>query len=70
MDGIPSCANAGNVLREYTKCKISLRLPPSLNPEVASQRLKEIFEKDPPYNAKVECNIVRAGSGFNAHNLG
>lgn len=36
MDGIPSCANAGNVLREYTKCKISLRLPPSFNPEVAS----------------------------------
>jgi len=36
---------------------------------LAGQRLKEIMEKDPPYNAKVELDVIRAGSGFNAENI-
>lgn len=66
MDGLPSTDIAGNVLRPETKAKISLRLPPTLNPETAAKALKELLEKDAPYGAHVAVEIEAFGSGWNA----
>ncbi|WP_119155168.1 M20 family metallopeptidase [Caldimonas tepidiphila] len=52
-DGLPSLANAGNVLRPYTAFKLSLRLPPLVDGNEAAQRLKALLEDNAPYNARV-----------------
>jgi len=64
--GMPPLANAGNVLRPETSVKVSLRLPPTVDGEQATAALKTLFEKDPPYGAKVEFVPEPAASGWNA----
>jgi len=65
-DGLPALQNAGNVLRPQTAVKVSLRLPPTVKGERAAAALKELFEKDPPYGAKVEFVADQAATGWNA----
>ncbi|HEY8552977.1 MAG TPA: M20 family metallopeptidase [Burkholderiales bacterium] len=65
-DGLPALQNAGNVLRPQTAVKVSLRLPPTVRGERAAAALKELFEKDPPYGAKVEFVADQAATGWNA----
>lgn len=66
MDGLPSIKNAGNVLRPFTEAKLSLRLPPTGDPERVAKKLKSMLEKNPPYGAKVSLTILDAGRGWNA----
>ncbi len=66
IDGMPPLSNAGNVLRPFTAVKVSLRIPPMLDPEAATRFLKDTFESDPPYNAKVSFEIEKASTGWNA----
>jgi acetylornithine deacetylase/succinyl-diaminopimelate desuccinylase-like protein len=65
-DGIPSVADGGNVLRPRTSLKLSLRLPPTVDAEVAARRLKEMLEADPPYGADVTYTAETPGTGWNA----
>ncbi|MFQ6022132.1 MAG: M20 family metallopeptidase [Acidiferrobacterales bacterium] len=65
-DGLPPLTDAGNVLRPMTAAKISLRLPPTCDAEVATGRLKEILESDPPYGVKVRFEPESGGTGWNA----
>jgi len=65
-DGLPSPANAGNVLRPKTALVLSLRLPPTANAERAAKRLKELLEADPPYGARVRYEYGQAATGWNA----
>ena len=37
-DGLPSLANAGNVLRTHTSLKVSVRIPPGVESEPASEK--------------------------------
>eukprot|EP00824_Muranothrix_gubernata_P021667 TRINITY_DN479_c0_g1_i1.p1 TRINITY_DN479_c0_g1~~TRINITY_DN479_c0_g1_i1.p1 ORF type:complete len:483 (+),score=91.68 TRINITY_DN479_c0_g1_i1:3-1451(+) len=53
-ESLPNLENAGNVLRPTTTLKMSMRLPPPLNPYKAMEKAKEILSKDVPHNAKVE----------------
>jgi acetylornithine deacetylase/succinyl-diaminopimelate desuccinylase-like protein len=64
--GLPPLDKAGNVLRPLTAAKISLRLPPTLNANAATTTLKQLFEKDPPYGAKVTFAAEQCASGWNA----
>jgi acetylornithine deacetylase/succinyl-diaminopimelate desuccinylase-like protein len=67
VDGMPALADAGNVLRPKTAVKLSLRLPPTVDAETASRRLKEVLEAEPPYGARVTyTGGERPGSGWNA----
>ena len=50
-DGLPSIADAGNVLRPRTSLKLSLRIPPTLDGERATSDLKRLLEADPPHGA-------------------
>ncbi len=65
-DGLPSVANGGNVLRPNTALKLSLRVPPTLDAAAASERVKALLEKDPPYGAKVTFSSAGANAGWNA----
>jgi len=65
-DGMPPLSNAGNVLRPFTAAKLSLRLPPTLNPRLASDLLLKVLTENPPYGAKVEFEVEKASTGWNA----
>ena len=66
VDGLPSLDSAGNVLRPHTAVKLSLRLPPTLDGEQAGKVLKDLLLRDPPYGARVEFNLEKSSSGWNA----
>jgi acetylornithine deacetylase/succinyl-diaminopimelate desuccinylase-like protein len=65
-DGLPSIANAGNVLRPQTSLKLSLRLPPTIDGDQASRTLKRLLEADPPYGATVRLDHESGATGWNA----
>ncbi len=69
MDGMPSCDKGGNVLRPYTKAKLSLRIPPSANADHCVATLKQVLTKNPPYGAKVTFAAEKASNGWNAPSL-
>ena len=64
--GLPPLDNSGNVLRPVTAVKVSLRIPPKVDAEVATTFLKHLFEKDPPYGAKVTFVPEQTAYGWNA----
>jgi acetylornithine deacetylase/succinyl-diaminopimelate desuccinylase-like protein len=66
VDGMPPLSNAGNVLRPYTAVKLSLRLPPTLDPRRASDLLRQVLTRDPPYGATVEFEVEKSSTGWNA----
>jgi acetylornithine deacetylase/succinyl-diaminopimelate desuccinylase-like protein len=66
IDGLPPLGSAGNVLRPFTACKISLRIPPRLDPLKATQIVKETLERDPPYGAKVTFEGEKSSTGWDA----
>jgi len=66
IDGLPPLGSAGNVLRPYTACKISLRIPPRVDPVAATKVVKETLEKDPPYGAKVSFEGEKSSTGWDA----
>ncbi len=68
-DGLPPTGNAGNVLRPGTAVSLSLRLPPTVDAKIASQELKSILEKDPPYGCKVSFRANWGANGWNAPEL-
>ena len=65
-DGLPSIANAGNVLRPQTSLQLSLRLPPPIDGDVATTTLKRVLEADPPHGATVRFDAESAATGWNA----
>ncbi|RKH46246.1 M20/M25/M40 family metallo-hydrolase [Corallococcus sp. AB049A] len=66
VDGVPGLASAGNVLRPFTTWKLSMRIPPRVDPKAAAKALKETLEKDPPYGAKVSFDGDKASVGWDA----
>ncbi len=68
-DGLPKIEDAGNVLRPETAVRLSLRLPPTLDPVAASARLKDLLEKEPPYGARVEFEVEKSSQGWAAPSL-
>ncbi|GGA68060.1 succinyl-diaminopimelate desuccinylase [Arenimonas soli] len=66
VDGMPPLSSAGNVLRPHTAIKLSLRLPPTLEPKRAGDVLKRLFEANPPHGCKVEVELEKASTGWNA----
>ncbi|MGH8086466.1 MAG: M20 family metallopeptidase [Lysobacter sp.] len=66
IDGIPPLASAGNVLRPHTAVKLSLRLPPTLDGKRAGELLKQVLLDNPPNGAKVELELEKSSTGWNA----
>jgi acetylornithine deacetylase/succinyl-diaminopimelate desuccinylase-like protein len=65
-DGLPAITDAGNVLRPSTSLKLSLRLPPPIDGEAATQAMKALFEADAPYRANVTFHPEQGATGWNA----
>jgi len=53
-EGIPAMPIAGNVLRPYTTVRISIRTPPNFDCNIGGQVIDDCFNKDIPFNAKIE----------------
>lgn len=68
-DGLPSTLSAGNVLRPRTALKLSLRIPPTAEPETVLNELRAALEADPPYGASVSFGDSEAAPGWNAPDL-
>ena len=49
-----------------TTLKLSIRIPPRVDPKAARRRVKEALEKDPPYGAKVTFTGATASAGWDA----
>jgi len=69
IDGIPSSAIAGNVLRPFTEAKLSLRLPPSVLSARAADSLVDLLTTDPPAGATVTVEIESAADGWVAPDM-
>jgi len=68
-DGLPPIGSAGNVLHPFTSLKLSLRIPPKVNPKTATQALKKLLETEAPYGAKVSFTGDWGSAGWNAPSL-
>ena len=71
FEGLPNFATAGNVVYKELKLRVSLRLPPTLTWQKASEVIKSKLEADGPetFGAKVEVTIDEGGNGFDAPKL-
>jgi acetylornithine deacetylase/succinyl-diaminopimelate desuccinylase-like protein len=65
-EGWPAIGNAGNVLRPFTRLKLSIRIPPRVDPDAAARAVKQLLEKDPPHGARVSFEISGANAGWDA----
>lgn len=65
QDGMPAVAHAGNVLLPQLTWKLSLRLPPTLEAEKATEAVKGVLETDPPCGARVTVS-GNGTKGWNA----
>jgi acetylornithine deacetylase/succinyl-diaminopimelate desuccinylase-like protein len=66
MDGLPSVANAGNVLAPRLAVKLSVRLPPTVDAARAEAAIRRVLESDPPHGARVTLKLGAGTSGWNA----
>ncbi len=66
LDGIPPTGDAGNVLRPLTRAKLSVRLPPTLDAELAAAALVRTLSADPPNGARVTVEVADRGTGWDA----
>ena len=65
-DGLPTIANAGNVLRPMTTLELSLRLPPLIDGNGATHAMKSLLEANPPHGARVTFEPAQGATGWNA----
>ena len=66
LGGAPALADAGNTLRPSTAAKLVFRLPPTLDAEAAGERVKALFEDDPPHSAQVSFELEHPQTGWRA----
>ena len=66
MDGVPALDKAGNVLRPFTTAKLSMRIPPSANPQKCGAQLEKLLTKDAPHGAKVSFKADKVSAGWDA----
>jgi acetylornithine deacetylase/succinyl-diaminopimelate desuccinylase-like protein len=66
IDGVPSTDKAGNVLRPFTTGKLSLRIPPTANPDKCAAQLVKVLGEQPPHGAKVTVTSDKASRGWDA----
>ena len=64
IEGISPLAVAANVIRNCTRLRLSMRIPPTGDPDKAIEMLKKKLTTDVPYNAKVTILKSFGGSGW------
>ncbi|MGV1009891.1 MAG: dipeptidase [Dermatophilaceae bacterium] len=66
----PSVENASNTLVPSASAKVSLRIAPDEDPDVAYAALKRHLEAHVPWGARMTVTLTDAGRGFDAHAQG
>ena len=66
MDGVPAVKDGGNVLRPYTALRLSMRIPPTLDKEIAVDAMRKALTDNPPNNASVKVEFDEPATGWNA----
>lgn len=66
LGGAPGISDAGNTLRPATSAKLVFRLPPALDAEAASERVKALLEGDPPSGGGVRFELDPPHTGWHA----
>lgn len=61
ISGLPEAEASGNVMVGKVTARLSLRIPPGVDPDTVAVELKQIFETDPPYGAKVSYELQSRG---------
>ncbi len=64
--GLPSLVDAGNVQLPYNTLKLSFRLPPTCDGDVAAAAVKQALESDTPPLTKVKFEVESTMGGWNA----
>lgn len=67
--GLPEPEAAGNVLRPATSLKLSIRLPPTADPDRAQDALSRALTSNPPQGAEVRWEAQQASPGWHAPDL-
>ena len=65
-DGLPSLVDAGNVQLPYNTLKLSFRLPPTCDGDVAAESIKKTLEADTPPLTKIKFEVESTMGGWNA----
>ena len=63
-DGWPAVADAGNVFRSRLAVKLSLRLPPTADPDAVADEMRATLETDPPFGVRVSFRHGARGPGW------
>lgn len=66
IDGMPSGAEAGNVLRPFTELTLSFRLPPGADARRAGRAVERALTEAPPHGARVTVTVASAEDGWDA----
>ena len=61
MDGLPAVRDGGNVLRPYTTARISLRLPPDVDAQIAADALISAITTDEGAHITIDLEGVANG---------
>ena len=69
-EGFPTLDKAANVIRESTKLLLSIRTPPGADTGPAAEQIKTVLEKDPPYGAQVNFNVLKHAKGWDMPEMG
>eukprot|EP00030_Apusomonadida_sp_AF-17_P007470 a841445_154.p1 GENE.a841445_154~~a841445_154.p1 ORF type:complete len:492 (+),score=205.60 a841445_154:36-1478(+) len=64
--GMPPPERAGNVLRTNTTLKLSIRLPPTADPDAVIAHTRKVLTENPPYGAKISVLSTDAAGGWAA----
>lgn len=65
-DGMPALVNAGNTMLPETTLKLSFRLPPTTDADIAAAAVKQVLESAPPAFASVRFSVESTMAGWNA----
>lgn len=64
--GVPGLREGGNVVRPYTAAKLSIRLPPSCDPDAARCAVDRALTADAPAGARVAVEWESPAAGWDA----
>ncbi|MDH3339024.1 MAG: M20 family metallopeptidase [Gammaproteobacteria bacterium] len=65
-DGLPALVNAGNVQLPFNTLKLSFRLPPTCNADLAAAAVSEVLNADTPPLCKAEFEVESTMAGWDA----
>lgn len=69
QDGFPSPQQSSEVLRKVSKLRMSMRLPPTLDPEEAEKHVMNNFDNKIVDGFTIKVSNIQKGMGFNANKV-